>query len=58
MWDLIVSVPDHCLSFYFEMRIPVCLPRDSVLTLGYMWRYHERYKHTVLTLLYYEIPLG
>ena len=18
MWDLIVSVPDHCLSFYFE----------------------------------------
>ena len=21
MWDLIVSVPDHCLSFYFEYRI-------------------------------------
>ena len=21
MWDLIVSVPDHCLSFYFEVRI-------------------------------------
>ena len=20
MWDLIVSVPDHCLSFYFECR--------------------------------------
>ena len=19
MWDLIVSVPDHCLSFYFDM---------------------------------------
>ena len=19
MWDLIVSVPDHCLSFYFEV---------------------------------------
>ena len=19
MWDLIVSVPDHCLSFYFSM---------------------------------------
>ena len=19
MWDLIVSVPDHCLSFYFAM---------------------------------------
>ena len=20
MWDLILSVPDHCLSFYFENR--------------------------------------
>ena len=20
MWDLIVSVPDHCLSFYFRMQ--------------------------------------
>ena len=21
MWDLIVSVPDHCLSFYFEITL-------------------------------------
>ena len=21
MWDLIVSVPDHCLSFYFALAI-------------------------------------
>ena len=21
MWDLIVSVPDHCLSFYFGWKI-------------------------------------
>ena len=21
MWDLIVSVPDHCLSFYFPIYI-------------------------------------
>ena len=21
MWDLIVSVPDHCLSFYFGLRV-------------------------------------
>ena len=21
MWDLIVSVPDHCLSFYFSLLI-------------------------------------
>ena len=20
MWDLIVSVPDHCLSFYYEKK--------------------------------------
>ena len=23
MWDLIVSVPDHCLSFYFRTLTPV-----------------------------------
>ena len=21
MWDLIVSVPDHCLSFYLVLRV-------------------------------------
>ena len=21
MWDLIVSVPDHCLSFYFKLLL-------------------------------------
>ena len=21
MWDLIVSVPDHCLSFYFQNQL-------------------------------------
>ena len=24
MWDLIVSVPDHCLSFYFDRVHPLC----------------------------------
>ena len=23
MWDLIVSVPDHCLSFYFDITEPI-----------------------------------
>ena len=23
MWDLIVSVPDHCLSFYFAFEVVV-----------------------------------
>ena len=27
MWDLIVSVPDHCLSFYFvHFRMHICDP--------------------------------
>ena len=21
IWDLIVSVPDHCLSFYFDLAV-------------------------------------
>ena len=25
MWDLIVSVPDHCLSFYFNKTIHMLL---------------------------------
>ena len=29
MWDLIVSVPDHCLSFYFE-NITRCQETMSV----------------------------
>ena len=27
MWDLIVSVPDHCLSFYFTQKIKKKLPQ-------------------------------
>ena len=29
MWDLIVSVPDHCLSFYF-FKIPNISYKDYV----------------------------
>ena len=28
MWDLIVSVPDHCLSFYFSVLL-----KNSTLTV-------------------------
>ena len=31
IWDLIVSVPDHCLSFYFAMMYKIV--RDLVLAL-------------------------
>ena len=29
MWDLIVSVPDHCLSFYFN-KLFVCMIPSKV----------------------------
>ena len=32
MWDLIVSVPDHCLSFHFELVAPVI--NNTVSTQG------------------------
>ena len=36
MWDLIVSVPDHCLSFYFAYILVLtrCIPRDCQMTFG------------------------
>ena len=30
MWDLIASVPDHCLSFYFDSRIMISKMSDTV----------------------------
>ena len=30
MWDLIVSVPDHCLSFYFGGDPGDCIPQRRV----------------------------
>ena len=31
MWDLIVSVPDHCLSFYFTKGPFTQTPRDNAM---------------------------
>ena len=37
MWDLIVSVPDHCLSFYFEKLITTTHIKSSItLTAFFM----------------------
>ena len=35
MWDLIVSVPDHCLSFYFLYHTwcQTVSPRDGIFNL-------------------------
>ena len=32
MWDLIVSVPDHCLSFYFS-NLGCCISKESIFRL-------------------------
>ena len=37
MWDLIVSVPDHCLSFYLEGSRPASIfkiPASEMLIWG------------------------
>ena len=32
IWDLIVSVPDHCLSFYFKKIRKIIKPKKNVQT--------------------------
>ena len=34
MWDLIVSVPDHCLSFYFISLLSINTSSYSSIALG------------------------
>ena len=31
MWDLIVSVPDHCLSFYFKPSLVVLVKTEFMM---------------------------
>ena len=31
MWDLIVSVPDHCLSLYFSLALDGSVCRSTLL---------------------------
>ena len=33
MWDLIVSVPDHCLSFYFTYMILISTFRRIIIII-------------------------
>ena len=41
MWDLIVSVPDHCLSFYFGTSWGIATLTDIILDMpkivGIFW---------------------
>ena len=51
MWDLIVSVPDHCLSFYFSCtRVPGEPPGDTTVALGYKWCQQEILSDTRVSL--------
>ena len=34
MWDLIVLIPDHCLSIYFFMTLVCILPPRLALRVG------------------------
>ena len=34
MWDLIVSVPDHCLSFYFAHKVYYPLTSKCYVSTG------------------------
>ena len=40
MWDLIVSVPDHCLSFYFTIYIAIAILHLSKL---FMYDFYYNY---------------
>ena len=50
MWDLIVSVPDHCLSFYFSGTIE-CYSQN----LGDNWAGGQRYGLSNLSILWLYI---
>ena len=36
MWDLIVSVPDHCLSFYFDHNFLKSRNKCHFATMHYL----------------------
>ena len=45
MWDLIVLVPDHCLSFYFEGLSSI--PTDDLIPLVRRCRNHHSMAYRV-----------
>ena len=48
MWDLIVSVPDHCLSFYFVRLLQVS--QHFACVIRYQVLYNITYVATYVTL--------
>ena len=59
MWDLIVSVPDHCLSFYFTQNKFLKIPYDLQGIVFQHVTYITTYiSFTVLIVLFYVTNLG
>ena len=48
MWDLIVSVPDHCLSFYFVLSVFIVNLGDYHATRAQISWKHRSYIRTSL----------
>ena len=42
MWDMIVSVPDHCLSFYIELFVVLIFPLIALSQCNVALRVYER----------------
>ena len=53
MWDLIVSVPDHCLSFYFSNCTHTVKHRLNILNL-IMPKCKETYVSNLLKVMRYK----
>ena len=52
MWDLIVSVPDHCLSFYFIVWFHILLFRDKNIKEIFTQAIMESNAITTITMTY------
>ena len=54
MWDLIVLVPDHCLSFYYSPRRPM----ETLIKIFVLFAHQFRlaYSQTGPSLVYITIP--
>ena len=57
MWDLTVSVPDHCLSFYFK-RHKVCLTPGFRLNIKQKGKQKSPGRTTSQNLIHTDIELG
>ena len=67
MWDLIVSVPDHCLSFYFEIlensTLPIIIfqwisnaPFSSLFPVGMLFLVlHEELVHLIVSIVHVHV---